>query len=233
MQPMSDTISEPLIDLQAIEKIYQTPSGPVPALRSIDLRVRRSEFVGVVGPSGSGKSTLLNILAGIDRPTAGTLIIDRVAVHELTEAEASNWRGRSVGIVFQFFQLLPTLTALENVMLPMDFRGRLKPPERRAWATALLERVGVEDQAQKLPETLSGGQRQRVAIARALANDPPILLADEPTGNLDSQTSLSVLALFSELVSEGRTVVMVSHERDISDIATRTLTLVDGEIRNG
>ncbi|MGB3563901.1 MAG: ABC transporter ATP-binding protein [Thermoanaerobaculia bacterium] len=229
--PLPD--SKPLIDLRAVEKTYQTPSGPVHALRGIDLQVHRSEFVAVVGPSGSGKSTLLNLLAAIDRPSAGEVIVDGTAVHALSEGQASVWRGDGVGIVFQFFQLLPTLTALENVMLPMDFRRHLKPRRRRERALELLERVGVEDQASKLPETLSGGQRQRVAIARALANDPPIIVADEPTGNLDSRTSESVLSLFSELVADGRTVLMVTHERDISDVATCTVTLVDGELSHG
>lgn len=216
--------------LRRATKTYATPAGPFTALRDASLAIERGEFVTVVGPSGSGKSTLLNLLSGIDRPTEGEVHVDRTAVHELTENEMSVWRGRNVGIVFQFFQLLPTLTAAENVMLPMDFADAWPTGERRPRALALLERVGVGDQADKLPETLSGGQRQRVAIARALANDPPLLVADEPTGNLDSGTSDAVLGLFAELSADGKTVVMVTHERDASRFATREVEISDGAI---
>ena len=233
MLAASPSSSDYPIDLRSVDKTYQTPGGSVQALKGIDLQVDDSELVAIVGRSGSGKSTLLNLLAAIDRPSAGEVAVAGTRLNELSEGEASIWRGNSIGLVFQFFQLLPTLTSLENVMLPMDFRGRWKLSERRERAEHLLERMGVEDQANKLPATLSGGQQQRVAIARALANDPPVLLADEPTGNLDSHTSGSVLSLFSELVNEGRTVVMVTHEQSFADIATRTVTLVDGEIYDG
>jgi putative ABC transport system ATP-binding protein len=230
MQPQPAFNDSTLIDLRSVYKTYETPAGPIHALRGIDLQVDSGELVGIVGPSGSGKSTLLNLLAAIDRPSSGRVRLGGTEVQALSENLASLWRGETVGIVFQFFQLLPTLTALENVMLPMDFRARLRPHARRERALALLEGVGVAAQADRLPEAMSGGQRQRVAIARALANDPPILLADEPTGNLDSVTSRAVLDLFAELAADGRTVVMVTHEPQIAAIATRTLTLVDGAL---
>jgi putative ABC transport system ATP-binding protein len=218
------------IDLRSVAKTYHTPAGPVAALKKIDLQIDGREFVAVVGQSGSGKSTLLNVLSGIDRPSAGEVFVGGTAVHTLSEGKTSVWRGHNVGVVFQFFQLLPTLTAIENVMLPMDFCGTWPAKERKPRALALLDRVGVADQADKLPETLSGGQRQRAAIARALANDPPIVVADEPTGNLDSHTSETVLQLFADLANEGKTIVMVTHERGVSRFATRTVTIVDGEI---
>jgi putative ABC transport system ATP-binding protein len=217
-----------MITLRGITKTYQTPAGAFPALRGVDLDVREGEFVAVVGRSGSGKSTLLHILAGIDRPTAGTLAVAGHDLARLGHDALARWRGRSVGVVFQFFQLLPTLSAAENVMLPMDFSNAVPSARRRDRALELLERVGVADQAHKLPAALSGGQQQRVAIARALANDPPLLLADEPTGNLDSATGAEVFALFGELARAGRTVVLVSHERDAVSGAGRSVTLADG-----
>lgn len=219
-----------LISLSNVGRTYATPAGPFDALAGVTLDIARGEFVGVVGQSGSGKSTLLALLAGIDRPTAGTIDVGGVAVHTLGERALSAWRGRALGIVFQFFQLLPTLTAIENVMLPMDFCRTWPLRERRARAMALLERLGVADQANKLPGKLSGGQQQRVAVARALANDPPLLLADEPTGNLDSRTSGALLGLLGSLVGGGLTVVMVTHEQAALRHATRTLTLADGRL---
>lgn len=224
--------SHPLVDLRGVSKTYTTGAGPVEVLRDVDLRIEGPSLVAVAGPSGSGKSTLLNLLAGIDRPTAGEVILAGTPIHTLSEAQITAWRGASVGVVFQFFQLLPALTAVENVMLPMDFLGRRPRGERRSRALELLERMGVADQADRLPQTLSGGQQQRVAIARALANDPPLVLADEPTGNLDSTTSRSVLELFAALVPEGRTVVLVTHEPDIAALAGRTVTIEDGEIHD-
>ncbi|MBI1757621.1 MAG: ABC transporter ATP-binding protein [Actinobacteria bacterium] len=218
------------ISVRGAVKTYSSPAGEFTAIAGIDLAVERGEFVAIVGRSGSGKTTLLNLLAGIDRPTAGEIVVAGAPVHDLAGSALASWRGRSIGLVFQFFQLLPTLTAVENVMLPMDFCDTFPVRERRARALDLLDRVGVADQAAKLPSSLSGGQQQRAAIARALANDPPILLADEPTGNLDSHTSESVLDLFAQLSAEGRTVVMVTHERDVSGYATRQVTLVDGLI---
>jgi putative ABC transport system ATP-binding protein len=218
------------IELRKVDKIYDSGAGPCPALRAVDITIAPGEFVAVVGESGSGKSTLLNMVAGIDRPTAGEVRVGATAVHTLPESQLSTWRGRTVGVVFQFFQLLPTLTAVENVMLPMDFCGTWPRRERAARARALLERTGVADQADKLPDTLSGGQRQRVAIARALANNPPIVVADEPTGNLDSRTSRAMFELFAGLAGEGKTVVMVTHEQAATRHASRTVTLHDGEI---
>jgi len=222
-----------LIDLRAVVKTYETGAGAFTALKGIDLQVNEGEFVAVVGKSGSGKSTLLNVLAGIDRPTSGEVVVGGTAVHALREGQIAAWRGRNVGVIFQFFQLLPTLTAVENVMLPMDFRNTFPARQRRKRAMVLLAQVGVAEQANKLPAALSGGEQQRVAIARALANDPSIIVADEPTGNLDSHTAGEVLKLFDGLAADGKTVVMVTHERDIARWVTRTVTLADGEIIAG
>ena len=223
-------MDEPVIEVRAATKVYPTPGGDFPALRGVDLRVRAGEFVAVVGRSGSGKTTLLNLLAGIDRPTSGEVRVSGTAVHAVRETQLAAWRGRAVGLVFQFFQLLPTLTVAENVMLPMDFRGTLPARQRRPAALGLLAQAGIGEQADKLPAALSGGQQQRAAIARALANDPPVLLADEPTGNLDSATAAAVLDLFAGLARAGRAVVMVTHERDLSGSADRQVTLVDGRV---
>lgn len=219
-----------LIDLRQVTKTYQGAAGSFTALKGVDLQIARGEFVAIIGKSGSGKTTLLNMITGIDRATSGTVTIAGTAVHELNEEKIAVWRGKTVGVVFQFFQLLPTLTVVENVMLPMDFCNTYPTRQRKIRALELLERVGVADQANKLPATLSGGQQQRVAIARALANDPPFIVADEPTGNLDTQTSDMVLALFTTLINEDKTVLIVTHERDISARVTRTVTLIDGRI---
>jgi putative ABC transport system ATP-binding protein len=219
-----------VIELRGVDKIYEGPQGGYTALSGCDLTIARGAFTAVVGQSGSGKSTLLNLIAAIDRPTRGEIVVDGTALHALPERALSAWRGRALGIVFQFFQLLPTLTAAENVMLPMDFCRRWPAGERRPRALALLERLGVADQADKLPRALSGGQQQRVAIARALANEPALLLADEPTGNLDSRTAAALLDLFAELVAGGQTVVMVTHDRGALHHASQTVTLVDGRI---
>jgi putative ABC transport system ATP-binding protein len=209
-------------------KAYPSPAGAFVAIDHVSLDVAVGEFVAVVGRSGSGKTTLLNLLAGIDRPTSGIVHVAGADLGGLSEDALATWRGANVGLVFQFFQLLPTLTVAENVMLPMDFASKIPVGERRDRAMLLLERVGIADQADKMPSTLSGGQQQRAAIARALANDPGLLLADEPTGNLDSATADSVLELFAGLNSEGRTIVVVTHERDIRSIAGREVTLMDG-----
>ncbi len=222
----------PLIDLHQVVKTYETPSGPFTALQGVSLRIQRGEFVAVVGKSGSGKTTLLNVLAGIDRPTSGSISVDETRVESLSESQLADWRGRTIGLVFQFFQLLPTLTVAENVMLPMDFAEIIPAAERRARALELLERVAIQDQANKLPSALSGGQQQRAAIARALANDPPILMADEPTGNLDEATRTDVLDLFARLNADGRTIIVVTHERDISRYTDRQVALVDGRVAN-
>jgi putative ABC transport system ATP-binding protein len=218
------------IQVRDVVKAYPLSAGEVLAVDHLSLDVAQGEFVAIVGRSGSGKTTLLNLLAGIDRPTSGTVQAGGVDLGSLTESGLAAWRGRNVGLVFQFFQLLPTLTVVENVMLPMDFARQIPVRERRPRALGLLDQVGVADQVDKLPATLSGGQQQRAAIARALANDPPLLLADEPTGNLDSATAEAVLALFAGLNAEGRTIVVVTHERDIRSIVGREVTLVDGRV---
>ena len=217
-----------MISLQRVSKTYETPAGAFTALRDIDLKIGTGEFVAIVGKSGSGKSTLLNMIGGIDRPSSGSLSIGGANIQSLSHNELAAWRGRSIGFVFQFFQLLPTLTVAENVMLPMDFAGVLPRSVRRKRADQLLERVGVADHADKLPSALSGGQQQRVAIARALANDPPVILADEPTGNLDSETSAEIFRLFSELASDGKTLLVVTHDPAAATSVSRTITIVDG-----
>jgi len=220
----------PAISVQNAVKAYATPGADVVAVAGIDLEVAAGEFVAVVGRSGSGKTTLVNLVAGIDRLTSGRVVVAGTDVSALPESRLAAWRGRDVGLVFQFFQLLPTLTVIENVMLPMDLCRTVPPRHRRAVAADLLAQVGIADHADKLPATLSGGQQQRAAIARALANDPPILLADEPTGNLDSATGVEVLDLFRQLAARGRAVLMVTHERDVSAWVTRRVTLDDGRV---
>ncbi|MDH5505786.1 MAG: ABC transporter ATP-binding protein [Anaerolineae bacterium] len=219
-----------MIQLNQVVKTYQTAAGQFTALNGIDLKVEQGEFAAVIGKSGSGKSTLLNMLTGIDRPTSGRVTVGGAAVHTLSEGKIAEWRGRTVGLVFQFFQLLPTLTVIENVMLPMDFCSTVPPGKRRQRALQLLERVDIADQADKLPSALSGGQQQRAAIARALANDPPIVVADEPTGNLDSQTAETIYQLFENLTNDGKTVLVVTHEHDLTQRVNRTITLADGLI---
>jgi len=220
-----------LIELQDLHKTYETPAGKFEALRGVDLNIEAGEFLAVVGKSGSGKSTLLNMVGGIDRPTSGSVTVGGAAIQGLSENELAIWRGRHVGLVFQFFQLLPTLTVAENVMLPMDFCATFPPADRRRRALGLLDRVGVADQSNKFPSALSGGQQQRVAIARALANEPPVILADEPTGNLDSTTAREVLALFRGLASGGTTVLIATHERDIGSLVDRTVQIADGAVQ--
>lgn len=220
-----------MISLHDVTKTYETPAGKFAALRNIDLEIQPSQFVGVVGKSGSGKSTLLNMVAGIDRPSSGMIAVAGTTIHELPENKLAAWRGRNVGFVFQFFQLLPTLTAAENVMMPMDFSKTVPFRERRKRALALLERVGVGPHADKLPATLSGGEQQRVAIARALAIDPPLVLADEPTGNLDSVTATAILDLFRNMANSGTTVVIATHEADIARVIDRRIEIADGAIR--
>jgi putative ABC transport system ATP-binding protein len=219
-----------LIELRQVVKTYQSEAGSFTALQDVDLRVDRGEFLAVVGKSGSGKSTLINMITGIDQPTSGQVLVGDTAVHALGQGKLAAWRGRHVGIIFQFFQLLPTLTVVENVMLPMDFCAMYPGRERQRRAMALLEQVDLAEHARKLPSALSGGQQQRVAIARALANDPPILVADEPTGNLDSQTAEAVFQLFQDLVIRGKTVLMVTHDRELAARVSRTVVLADGRV---
>jgi ABC-type lipoprotein export system ATPase subunit len=225
--------NERLIELQQVVKTYETTAGDFTALKDINLQVDSGEFVSVVGRSGSGKSTLINMITGIDRPTSGQVFVGDTVVHTLSEGQLAVWRGRSIGVIFQFFQLLPTLTVIENVMLPMDFCNVYAMDERQERAMHLLEQVEMADHAHKLPSAVSGGQQQRVAIARALATDPPILVADELTGNLDSKTAESVFQLFARLVEEGKTILMVTHDQDLSKRATRTVILSDGEMMEG
>lgn len=220
----------PIIDVRGARKSYPTPAGEFTALKGVDFQISQGEFVAIVGRSGSGKSTLLNLLTGIDRPTAGGINIAGTAILELDEQALARWRGRNVGVVFQFFQLIPTLTIVENVMLPMDFCNTYPPALRRPRALELLELVKIAEQAHKLPSALSGGQQQRAAIARALANDPVIIVADEPTGNLDTQTAAEILRLFQQLADNGKTLVVVTHDKDIARLAGRVITLDDGWI---
>jgi putative ABC transport system ATP-binding protein len=219
-----------VVELQDASRAYPTARGPFLALAGLDLAIAAGELVAIVGKSGSGKSTLVNLIAGLDRPTAGRVRVAGTALDGLDESALAAWRGRHVGVVFQFFQLLPTLTILENVMLPIELCRTLAAAPARARARELLAEVGIADQADKLPAALSGGQQQRAAIARALANDPPLVIADEPTGNLDSHTADAVLALLAGLTRAGKTVITVTHERDIARFADRVVTLADGKL---
>jgi putative ABC transport system ATP-binding protein len=219
-----------MIKLQDLSKTYYTPAGDYPALRGIDLQIAAGEFVAIAGKSGSGKSTLLNMVGGIDSPSSGSVEVGGTAIHDLGENRLAAWRGRNVGFVFQFFQLLPTLTIAENVMLPMDFCRTFPVRDRRKRALDLLDQVGIAAHRDKLPSGLSGGQQQRAAIARALANDPPVILADEPTGNLDSVTAAEVLGLFQKMSGAGKTVVIATHERDIACLVNRRIEVADGSL---
>lgn len=221
---------KPIIELRQLVKTFRSGAGEFPVLKSLDLTLNRGEFVAIVGKSGSGKSTLLNMITGIDAPTDGEVHVAGHPIHGLNENDLARWRGRQVGVVFQFFQLLPALTVLENVILPMDFCNVYPRSEREERAMHWLERVGIPEQAHKLPSQLSGGQQQRAAIARALANDPPLVVADEPTGNLDSKTAREVFDLFNALDSEGKTMVVVTHDKALSERAERVLHLLDGSI---
>jgi putative ABC transport system ATP-binding protein len=219
-----------LIHFEQVSKLYKTSAGEFTALVDVDLSINRGEFVSIVGKSGSGKTTLINILTGIDQPTDGQIFVDGTAVHQLKEGQRAVWRGRTMGIVFQFFQLLPTLTVLENVRIPMDFSGFFDHGTRDERAHYLLSLVGLQAHAHDLPAQLSGGQQQAVAIARALANDPPIIATDEPTGNLDTISAGNVIRLFEDLVSSGKTILMVTHDDELASRATRTIALADGRV---
>src|SRR5690349_4829461 len=224
--------TKPLIEIKDLRKVYQTPAGDFTAVNGINVDVQKGEFVAVIGKSGSGKSTFINMITGIDRPTSGEIVIGGASVHSFNEAQMAAWRGRNLGIVFQFFQLFPTLTILENVILPMELNNLYSKNERRERAMHLLEKVEMADQAHKLPSSISGGQQQRVAIARALANDPPLLVADEPTGNLDSKTAEKIFSLFENLVAAGTTILMVTHDSDLARRVNRTILIADGEVVN-
>jgi len=229
-QPI-DPSAPPMIALTQLYKSYHTSAGPIPALRDVNLQVQPGEFVAVVGKSGAGKSTLVNMITGIDRPDRGQIHINGAAIHEMDEDQRAGWRGRNMGVVFQFFQLLPSINLVKNVVIPMEFCHLYSASDRKRRALHLLEQVGIGDHAHKKPSHISGGQQQRAAIARALANDPPILIADEPTGNLDSKTAAEVLDLFTELASQGKTLLIVTHDRAIAKKADRIIEIVDGEVR--
>ncbi len=221
---------EAMVTVRDVVKSFPMGASTITILKGISFSVNTGEFVSIVGPSGNGKSTLLNMVTGIDRPTAGEIIVTGKPVHKMSEDMLAGWRGQSVGIIFQFFQLLPGLNVLQNVILPMDLAGKYKPHERRERAEHLLELVGMADQSSKLPSMVSGGQQQRAAIARALANDPPLLVADEPTGNLDSRTSHEVFDLFCEVVRQGKTLLMVTHDKDLAQQIPRVIEIRDGRI---
>lgn len=224
--------NEYLIDLHQVVKTFESAAGRFTALQGIDLQVNAGEFVAVIGKSGSGKSTLLNMIAGIDRPTSGEVMVNGSPIHNLSEGQVAVWRGRNLGLVFQFFQLIPMLTTIENVMLPMDFCNMYSNGEREERARYLLGLVGIAEQANKLPSALSGGEQQRVAIARALANDPPLIVADEPTGNLDSKTAATVFGLFQDLVKQGKTVLMVTHDKELARTVPHKIEIADGQIKS-
>lgn len=231
LEPSSDA-NPPMVDLREVDKFYQSPAGDYHALKSVDLQINAGEFVSIIGKSGSGKSTLLNMITGIDRPTTGEVYVHGSAIHDMNENQLAGWRGENLGIIFQFFQLLPALSLKQNVILPMDLAGKYRSRERRERAEHLLEIVGLEEHMHKLPSMVSGGQQQRAAMARALANDPPILIADEPTGNLDSKTAATLFDLFNRLVADGKTVIIVTHDSSLARHAHRTALIADGEIVN-
>jgi putative ABC transport system ATP-binding protein len=224
------TSNMPLIELRGVAKEFPSAHGAVPVLRDINLSVEPGEFVAVVGKSGSGKSTLVNMITGIDHPSRGTVAINSMEVHRLDESRLAKWRGETIGIVFQFFQLIPTLSIRENLLLAMDFVGSIAKSGRNRRAEALLAQVGILPHADKLPAALSGGEQQRAAIARALANDPPVLVADEPTGNLDSKTTEAIQRLFGDLVRNGKTVIVVTHEDVSRSEYSRIISLQDGAV---
>jgi putative ABC transport system ATP-binding protein len=223
-------VREPFIQLRNVVKTYRTAAGDLIALKNINAEFERGEFVGIIGKSGAGKSTLVNMVTGVDRLTSGEVIVDGTSVHRLNENQMALWRGLNVGVVYQSFELLPMLSLIDNVMLPMDFCGLYKPRKSQERARQLLTRVGLEEHMRKPPTKISGGQQQRVAIARALANDPPIIVADEPTGNLDSSTAEGIFQLFELLVQQGKTIVMVTHDQSLAERFSRVLRIADGEI---
>ncbi|MCX7711952.1 MAG: ABC transporter ATP-binding protein [Clostridia bacterium] len=219
-----------MISLKGIEKIYKNGSIEYPVLKNVSLEIGQGEFVIIMGKSGSGKSTLLNILTGVDKPTKGEVVIDKTNIGNYDEGKIAEWRGGNLGIIFQFFQLIPTLSVLENILLPMDLVKKIPSKDRMSRAMQLLKKVGLVDHAYKMPSALSGGEQQRVAIARALANDVQLIVADEPTGNLDSKNAEIIFELFNKLKKEGKTVIMVTHEREMIKGAGRKILLKDGEI---
>jgi putative ABC transport system ATP-binding protein len=232
-KPASSTkINQPIIRLRAVEKIYQSSAGGFKALQGIDLEVFPGEFVAIIGKSGAGKTTLINMVTGVDRQTSGEIWVNGLPVHKMNDTQLALWRGRNLGIIYQAFYLMPTLSLLDNVLLPIDFCGRFNPKQSPVRARELLCNVGLEQHIQKLPSAISGGQQQRVAIARALANDPPLLVADEPTGRLDSATAESIFQIFLELVRNGKTILMVTHDRSVARRVSRVLNIADGQINS-
>ena len=221
---------QPLIRLTNLVKTYKSAAGDLTALRDIDLSIQPGEFVAIRGKSGSGKTTLINMLTGVDRVTSGEVWVAGLPLHEKRENQLAQWRGRNLGIIYQSFHLMPSLSLLDNVLLPIDFCGLYRNGDSRRRAMELLDQVELKDHASKPPSAISGGQQQRVAIARALANDPPIIVADEPTGRLDSVTAESIFQIFLELSAEGKTIIMVTHDRSLAQRASRTLEIADGRI---
>lgn len=225
-------MANPVIQLHKVVKTFKNAAGEFRVLKGIDLSLNQGEFISIIGKSGSGKSTLLNMITGIDYPTSGKVVVNGVNIYSMNESQRALWRGNNLGIVFQFFQLLPMLNLLENVMLPMDYVNYLSFDERPKRAMDLLEMVGLADQAQKLPIAVSTGQQQSAAIARALATDPPIIVADEPTGNLDSRSATKIIELFEELVQSGKTIAMVTHDPSLTSRTSRNIVISDGELIN-
>ena len=220
------------IEIKNLDKVYKSGKVECRALKHVDLTIDHGELVAIVGPSGSGKSTILNMITGIDRPTKGSVVIDGKKIERMKEDQLAKWRGKNIGIVFQFFQLFPTLTALENAMLPMDLAHRGSLKKRREIAKRNLELVGLGDKLDNLPSELSGGEQQRVAIARALANDPQIIIGDEPTGNLDSKTEAKMFELLMKLNKQGKTIIFVTHSKELARKARRKITILDGMVHN-
>ena len=227
---MAEVQVQPIVEIKDVVKKFRVGNNDVAILKGVSFQVQPGEFLSIVGPSGNGKSTLLNMITGIDRPSSGEILVTGQRIDRMNEDRLAAWRGDRVGIIFQFFQMLPALSLLSNVMLPMDLAGKYKPRERRERATYLLELVGLSDQMHKLPSAVSGGQQQRAAIARALANDPALLVADEPTGNLDSRTAQDVFSLFSDVVAQGKTLLMVTHDKEMARQVPRVIEISDGRI---
>jgi len=223
-------MAESFIQVRNLVKTFNTPAGPLNVLRGINIDIQKGDFVAIVGPSGSGKTTFLNMLTGVDAPTGGDILVNGMPITQVPQRKLTKWRARNIGIVFQFFQLLPTLTVAENVIAPMDLSGVWKPKERREVAMKLLDRFGIADQAFKTPDMLSGGQQQRVAIARALANNPPLIVGDAPTGNLDRMSAQNVFNLFREMADKGATVLIVTHDRELVTHVPKIFELADGMI---
>lgn len=230
MSKTNGTDYDKVVQIKNVVKSFKVGDGEITILKGLSFDVEDGEFVSIVGPSGNGKSTLLNMITGIDRPSDGEIVVTGRELNQMSENQLAAWRGEHVGIIFQFFQMLPALSLLQNVILPMDFANKYRPKERRERAMELLETVGLADQADKLPSMVSGGQQQRAAIARALANDPPLLVADEPTGNLDTRTAQDVFDLFTQLVESGKSMLMVTHDKELARRVPRVVEITNGKI---